>query len=64
MNEEKKPFVTPSEFAEAVTVSIPTAYRLIYSGAIPSFKFGGSVRIAREDLKTYIAQSKRQICKK
>jgi excisionase family DNA binding protein len=59
MKEDRVVYVSPAELAKELTVSMPTAYRLIYSGAIPAFKFGGSLRIAKRDLEKFIEESKR-----
>ena len=57
--ENERTFVSPAEVARELVVSKPTAYRLIYNKIIPSFKFGGCVRISRRDLEEFIAKSRR-----
>jgi excisionase family DNA binding protein len=59
MKEDRAVYVSPAEVAKELVISMPTAYRLIYSGAIPAFKFGGSLRIAKRDLEKFIQASKR-----
>jgi excisionase family DNA binding protein len=45
----------PAEVAEAIGVSRSKAYELIASGAIPSIRFGASVRVPVDLLKVWIA---------
>jgi excisionase family DNA binding protein len=46
----------PGEFGEAIGVSRSKAYELIASGAVPSVKVGGCVRVPVEALKVWIGQ--------
>jgi excisionase family DNA binding protein len=53
--------VRPETAARMLEVSRDKIYELIASGALPSFKIGGSRRIAVEDVHAYI-QSLRAPC--
>jgi len=56
-----KLLLRPTEAADAMGVSRSKAYELISSGAIPSIRIGGSVRVPVEALKTWIdSQMKEQ----
>jgi len=55
---EKKNFISPLEVAELLTVSMPTIYRLISNKIIPSHRFGGSLKISKEDLEKFIRESR------
>jgi len=54
-----KKFITPKEFGELLRISQPTAYRLINSRKIPSYKIGNQTRLYREDVITYLKISRR-----
>jgi excisionase family DNA binding protein len=45
----------PAEAADAIGVSRSKAYELIASGAIPSIRLGGSVRVPLDALREWIA---------
>lgn len=55
----RKQFLTVSEVAQELGISERSVWRLIEQGVLPVYNFGGSTRIKRADLDTYIAQSKR-----
>jgi excisionase family DNA binding protein len=46
----------PGEFGEAIGVSRSKAYELIASGAVPSVKVGGCVRVPVDALRAWIGQ--------
>jgi excisionase family DNA binding protein len=46
----------PQEAGDALGVSRSKAYELIASGAIPSVRIGGSVRVPVEGLRQWIAE--------
>lgn len=50
-----KLLLRPTEAADAMGVSRSKAYVLISSGAIPSIRIGGSVRVPIDALKAWIA---------
>jgi len=50
-----KLLLRPTEAADAMGVSRAKAYELISSGAIPSIRLGGSVRVPVEALRAWIA---------
>jgi excisionase family DNA binding protein len=50
----------PGEIAKILKLSEPYIYKLISRGAMPHFRFGRAVRVAREDLENYFA-TRRQV---
>ena len=54
----------PKEAAEMLAVSGRTIYRLADEGKIASYRIGGAVRIAEEDLKKYLESRKLKPLKK
>lgn len=51
----KEPLMKVKELAARMSVSIPSAYRLLYSGAIPLVRVGErSVRVREQDVERYI----------
>jgi excisionase family DNA binding protein len=51
---DNKLLLRPNEAADAMGVSRSKAYALISSGAIPSIRIGGSVRVPVDALRTWI----------
>jgi excisionase family DNA binding protein len=51
-----KLLLRPREVADAISVSKTRAYELIASGAIPSIKLGGSIRVPVDALREWIAR--------
>lgn len=51
---------TPEEAATALKVSRTKIYALLRTGAIRSFKIGGSRRIARTAIESYVADLDRR----
>ena len=43
-----------NEVSKRLKLSISTVYELVKTGRLPSYKFGGSVRISEEDLERYM----------
>ena len=50
-----KPFLSVSEVASRLCVSVKTAYNLVNSGQIPHVRIGGSIKVRSEDLARYLA---------
>lgn len=55
------PKLRMTDTAEVLNISRRSVIRLIDSGDLPSFKFGGSVRISESDLLAYIERSRRDV---
>ena len=55
MNSE---ILTLKEVADYLKLAEKTAYRLAAEGKLPGFKVGGSWRFKREDIESWIEQSK------
>lgn len=53
-DELTSPALSPNETARRLGVSRETVYRLMDSGAIPSFKVGSVRRVRAEDLHEWI----------
>ena len=49
-------FLTVSEVARGLRVSIMTVYRLVNSGQLGAFRVGRSYRIREEDVRRYVDQ--------
>ena len=54
----EKPFLNVKEVAAFLDLTEPSVYRLCKQGVIPSYKFGGTVRIARDDLEEFVQSAK------
>jgi excisionase family DNA binding protein len=55
VNRLKEPLLKVREMAARLSVSIPSAYRLLHSGAIPIVHVGErSVRVREQDVERYI----------
>lgn len=52
-------FLTVSETAEYLRVSLRTAYQLVYDGAVPAVKVGGQYRIPRAELDRQLMEATR-----
>jgi excisionase family DNA binding protein len=50
-------FMTVVEIAATMRVSRATVYRLLHAGQLPSMRVGGSLRIPREAVETYVRTS-------
>jgi excisionase family DNA binding protein len=50
--------LTPKQLRSVLKISEPVVYSLLRSGALPSFKVGGSRRVLVSDLAAYIARAK------
>ena len=50
--------LTLKEVADYLKLAEKTAYRLAAEGKLPGFKVGGSWRFKREDIESWIEQSK------
>lgn len=46
--------ITVKEVASYLRVSIPTAYKLVHSGEIPSVKIGGRYIVPREEFRAWL----------
>jgi excisionase family DNA binding protein len=57
----EKPFLNVKEVAAFLDLTEPSVYRLCKRGVIPSYKFGGTVRIARDDLEEFVQSAKQVI---
>jgi len=49
-----------SEIAKALHVSRAEAYKLLQTGAIPRFEFGGCIRAREEDVREYFRKHYRR----
>ena len=49
-------FHTVNEIADQLAVSRETVRRLIASGDLPSYRFGGSIRIKADDVELYLLE--------
>lgn len=45
------------QVCEALSLSLPTIYRLLESGELPYLKFGRSRRVKEEDVLAYLERS-------
>ena len=53
-------YLTTKEVAALLSISLPTAKRYLKSGAIPSIKIGGAVRIPAGELDLRLRQLSRK----
>ena len=53
-------FVTVDDVAKELKVSRNFVYTLIKEGILPAHKFGNRIRIAKEQLQSYITQNATQ----
>lgn len=60
MNETKSTLLTVKQVAERLQFSISTVYSLATSGAIPSYKLGGSIRFKGKEIEDWIERNKRE----
>jgi len=51
--------LNPADVAEILQVSRASAYKMLKEGAIPTVRFGKSIRVKREDLEVYIYEKTR-----
>lgn len=58
MNDKQEPYLTLREAADMLMLSTATVSRLIKSGLIEAYRFGGQFRIQPEALKQYINSQK------
>ncbi len=58
MKDKKKPYLTLREAADMLMLSTATVSRLIKSGLLEAYRFGGQFRIPPEALKQYINSQK------
>jgi excisionase family DNA binding protein len=54
-----RPAMSPKELAEVLGVSVETIYRRIAAGTLPSFKFGGQIRIPYSAVEAVVADPKK-----
>lgn len=52
--EDPRAMLRPAEVADLLDLHINTVYRLFQKGIIPAFKLGGSWRIYKKDLISFI----------
>lgn len=52
------PMLRPREVARVLSVGKSTVYDLMRSGALPSYRIGGSLRVRPEDLERFIASNR------
>ena len=57
----QKQFLSVKEIASFLDLKELSVYRLCQKGHLPSYKFGGTVRIAREDFEQYLQNAKQTI---
>ena len=56
----REPLMKIKELAARLSVSIPSAYRLLHSGAIPPVRVGErSVRVREQDVERFIREHRR-----
>jgi excisionase family DNA binding protein len=55
--QEREPFLTVAEAADAMRVSTATVYRLVKVREIPAVRFGRSYRISGRAMNEYIARA-------
>jgi excisionase family DNA binding protein len=53
---ERKAFFSPRSLAEYLEVSERTVREWLEQGTLPSYRFGGSRRIAADDVDTFVSQ--------
>jgi excisionase family DNA binding protein len=53
-------YMSVRQASEKLKISIPTVYRLIRSGELPSVKLGGNVRIPADTLATRLEEQAAQ----
>jgi excisionase family DNA binding protein len=58
MTSEASNYVTVAEIAERLRVTPRTVGNWIEAGLLPAFRFGGNVRVEREELDAFIERSK------
>lgn len=49
--------ITVKEVATYLRISIPTAYKLVHSGEIPSLKVGGRYLVPREEFRIWVKRN-------
>lgn len=54
----RRPMLTVDDVAEYLSVSSRTVATMVSNGLLPSYKIGGSRRIAADDLDAYLADSR------
>ena len=52
-----KPLLTPADVAEQFSVSLPTVYRWVGNGQVPSVRIGRTIRIPSRLLVDRLARS-------
>jgi excisionase family DNA binding protein len=58
----REPLLKARDVAVRLAVSVPQAYRLIHSGAIPLVRVGErSIRVREQDLERYIRKHRRDV---
>ena len=60
MDNESTLLYTKREAAKELRCSERTIHSLIQSGGLPAVRFGGSVRVSRDDLIQFVNKSRRQ----
>jgi excisionase family DNA binding protein len=50
-------FMTAAEVADRLRLSMPTTYRLLRAGILPSVRIGGSLRVPRRELDESLGTS-------
>ncbi|MCL6558329.1 MAG: helix-turn-helix domain-containing protein [Firmicutes bacterium] len=58
VNIERKNFYSALEIAKILNLTKVSVYRLINSGRLAGYKFGGVYRVTYEDLMKFITESK------
>ncbi len=57
---ESKLLLTVREIAELTSLSMPTIWRIVYSGTLPVVRIGRAVRIPREEFYAWLENEKRR----
>ncbi len=55
-NKQGSNLVKIEEAAEILNMGVSTVYKLVSSKVLPSFKYGRTIRIRREDLEKFISE--------
>ena len=59
----EKPFLNVKEVAAFLDMTEPSIYRLCKQGVIPSYRFGGTVRISRDDFEEFVQNARQAAVK-
>jgi excisionase family DNA binding protein len=55
-NKQSSELVKIEEAAEILNMGVSTVYKLVSKKVLPSFKYGRTIRIRREDLEKFITE--------